>query len=121
MEGIDKECYNLIRAYNDLYMYQKILLEKYTINSNYFDIDNDFKFDNVDLIKLLCIFEEINQKDKIFVTLFRKNIMNNKYIFSLLKKVFFTTKQSKVNSIKLQKIKSVYDLTNTNNALNLVY
>jgi len=69
----------------------------------------------------MCIFEEINQKDKIFVTLFRKINMNNKYIFSLLKKVFFITKQSKVNSIKLQKIESVHDLTNTNNSLNLVY
>jgi len=121
IEGIDKECHNLIRAYNDLYMYQKIFLEKYTINSDYFEIDNNFKFDNVDLIKLMCIFEEINQKDKIFVTLFRKINMNNKYIFSLLKKVFFITKQSKVNSIKLQKIESVHDLTNTNNSLNLVY
>ncbi|WP_312208359.1 DEAD/DEAH box helicase family protein [Empedobacter sp.] len=121
LEGIDKECYSLIRVYNDLYMYQNIFLEKYARDSNYFEIDNDFKFHNVDLIKLMCIFDEINQKDKIFVTLFRKNKMNDKYIFSLLKKVFFTTKQTKVNSVKLQKIESVFDLTDTNNSLNLVY
>lgn len=115
----------LIGAYNDLFLFRDILLrDDYCIikkNRTLLPRDNDFKFKAVHLIKLKKTFSILKDKDICFKFFSTQNLLIDKSIYSLLRKVFFSTSETTYLKKKHLKIDEIIEIEYSEYPLNLVY
>ncbi|MBA9073512.1 hypothetical protein GGR22_001638 [Flavobacterium gossypii] len=115
----------IISAYNDFFLFKSILLNEYAIKNKkqvyLLPTDSNFEFKNIHSIKLKTIFTTLMKEDIGFRIFNTKDILENKSMFSLLRKVFFKTKLTTTNEGKFLKIEKEHSLEYFDHRLNLVY
>jgi len=117
---------DLVKAYSNLYDFKNLLLTKYLINKQGNDvilpIDQNFVFAEDDYKTLESILLELKTKDIVLdkvLNFFQKGF-NTKSAYSLLKKIFFSTKR--VNSPEGGKVTVITgELSDPQSKINLIY
>ena len=81
-------------------------------------MDKSFNFSKIDEIKLSLIYKDIFELDDVFKNLFQVK-KNSEINFSLIKKIFFNTKNTSIKGVNFQLIENEIELTPT--LPNLIY
>ncbi|SNB22462.1 conserved hypothetical protein [Flavobacterium psychrophilum] len=125
-DKLPKDELQIVNAYNDLYTFKNILLNEYVeTNEKGFHIlqtDKNFKFKNMHLIKLKSIFTLLLEYDLGFKIFNTRSILNEKPIYSLLRKLFFETEVTKNDKNKnCLRVDGVIPIEYSEYKLNLIY
>lgn len=117
--------FKIISAYNDLYMFKDILLKEYTTKNSegklILPTDSNFAFKNLHSIKLKSIFQTLKKDDIGFKIFNAKSILDEKSMYSLLRKIFFKATPTKSSNGSVLRIDREYSLEYSEYKLNLVY